>query len=142
MSTRVGINGFGRIGRDVLRAALGRDALEVVAVNNLTDARTLAHLLKYDSVGGIFDAEVHAKDGALTVNGHAITVLAERNPAKLPWKHFGVDLVVESTGLFTDWEDAAKHLDAGAARVIITAPAKDPDVTIHRGRDLRGEFCG
>jgi glyceraldehyde 3-phosphate dehydrogenase (phosphorylating) len=133
MSTRVGINGFGRIGRDVLRAALGRDALEIVAVNDLTDARTLAHLLKYDSVGGIFDAEVRAKDGALTVNGHAITVLAERDPAKLPWKDLGVDLVVESTGLFTDREDAAKHLDAGAARVIITAPAKDPDVTIVLG---------
>lgn len=86
MSTRVGINGFGRIGRDVLRAALGRDALEIVAVNDLTDARTLAHLLKYDSVGGICDADVRAKDGALTVNGHAITVLAERDPAKLPWK--------------------------------------------------------
>jgi glyceraldehyde 3-phosphate dehydrogenase len=133
MSTRVGINGFGRIGRDVLRAALGRDALEIVAVNDLTDARTLAHLLKYDSVGGIFDAEVRAKDGALTVNGQAITVLAERDPAKLPWKDLGVDLVVESTGLFTDREDAAKHLDAGAARVIITAPAKDPDVTIVLG---------
>ena len=89
MSTRVGINGFGRIGRDVLRAALGRDALETVAVNDLTDARTLAHLLKYDSVGGIFDADVRAKDGALTVNGHAITVLAERDPAKLPLSHHG-----------------------------------------------------
>jgi glyceraldehyde 3-phosphate dehydrogenase len=133
MSSRVGINGFGRIGRDVLRTALGRDTLEIVAVNDLTDARTLAHLLKYDSVGGIFDAEVRAKDGALTVNGQAITVLAERDPAKLPWKDLGVDLVVESTGLFTDREDAAKHLDAGAARVIITAPAKDPDVTIVLG---------
>ena len=133
MSTRVGINGFGRIGRDALRAALGRDALEIVAVNDLTDARTLAHLLKYDSVGGNLDAEVRAKDGALTVNGHAITVLAERDPAELPWKDLGVDLVVESTGLFTDREDAAKHLDAGAARVIITAPAKDPDVTIVLG---------
>jgi glyceraldehyde 3-phosphate dehydrogenase len=133
MSARVGINGFGRIGRDVLRTALGRDTLEIVAVNDLTDARTLAHLLKYDSVGGIFDAEVRAKDGALTVNGHTITVLAERDPAKLPWKDLGVNLVVESTGLFTDREDAAKHLDAGAARVIITAPAKDPDVTIVLG---------
>ena len=133
MSTRVGINGFGRIGRDVLRAALGRDALEIVAVNDVTDVRTLAHLLKYDSVWGSLEADVWTKDGAFTINGQEIKVLAERDPAQLPWKDLGVELVVESTGLFTDRDKAVKHLDAGAACVIITAPAKNPDVTIVLG---------
>ncbi len=133
MAIRVGINGFGRIGRNFFRASLGRDTLEFVAVNDITDAKTLAHLLKYDSVGGILEADVQAKDNSLVVNGKAIKVLAERDPAKLPWKELGVDVVVESTGLFTDRDKAAKHLEAGAPCVVISAPAKDPDLTVVLG---------
>lgn len=133
MAIRVGINGFGRIGRNFLRASLDRSALEFVAINDITDAKTLAHLLKYDSVGGILEADVQAKDQTLIVNGKEIKVLAERDPAKLPWKDLGVDVVVESTGLFTDRDKAAKHLEAGASRVIISAPAKDPDLTVVLG---------
>jgi glyceraldehyde 3-phosphate dehydrogenase len=133
MAIRVGINGFGRIGRNFLRASLDRSTMEFVAINDITDAKTLAHLLKYDSVGGILEADVQVKDQALLVNGKLIKVLAERDPAKLPWKDLGVDVVVESTGLFTDRDKAAKHLEAGAPRVIISAPAKDPDLTVVLG---------
>jgi glyceraldehyde 3-phosphate dehydrogenase len=133
MAMRIGINGFGRIGRNFLRASLDRSTMEFVAINDITDAKTLAHLLKYDSVGGILDADVQAKDHALIINGKEIKVLAERDPAKLPWKDLGVDLVVESTGLFTDRDKAVKHLEAGAPRVIISAPAKDPDLTVVLG---------
>jgi len=132
MAIRVGINGFGRIGRLMFRAARGRD-LEVVGINDLTDAATLAHLLKYDSIHGRFPGEVAAADGAIVVDGRRIPVSAERNPAALPWKKLGAELVVESTGHFTDRAGAAKHLEAGASRVIISAPAKDPDITIVLG---------
>ncbi|HEX2276186.1 MAG TPA: glyceraldehyde 3-phosphate dehydrogenase NAD-binding domain-containing protein, partial [Candidatus Tectomicrobia bacterium] len=133
MAIRVGINGFGRIGRNFFRASLGRDTMDIVAVNDITDAKTLAHLLKYDSVGGILEADVQAKDNSLVVNGQEIKVTAERDPAKLPWKDLNVDVVVESTGLFTDRDKAAKHLEAGAPLVIISAPAKDPDLTVVLG---------
>ena len=132
MSVRVGINGFGRIGRLVLRAALGKN-IEIVGINDLTDAKTLAHLLKYDSIHGHFPGEVEAADNAIVVDGHKIPVSAERDPANLPWKAVGAQIVVESTGLFTKREKASKHLDAGAERVIISAPAPDPDVTIVLG---------
>jgi len=133
MAIRVGINGFGRIGRNFFRASLDRNTIEFVAINDVTDAKTLAHLLKYDSVGGILGADVQVKDQTLLVNGKEIKVLAERDPAKLPWKDLGVDVVVESTGLFTDRDKAAKHLEAGAPRVIISAPAKNPDLTVVLG---------
>jgi len=133
MAIRVGINGFGRIGRNFFRTSLDHDTLEFVAINDITDAKTLAHLLKYDSVGGILEAEVQAKDSSLVVNGKTVKVLAERDPGKLPWKDLGVDVVVESTGLFTDRDKAAKHLEAGAPCVIISAPAKDPDLTVVLG---------
>ncbi|MBI1929636.1 type I glyceraldehyde-3-phosphate dehydrogenase [Candidatus Poribacteria bacterium] len=132
MSIRVGINGFGRIGRNAFRAALKNPnlALDFVAVNDLTDAKTLAHLLKYDSVHGQLDAQVEAKENALIVNGKEILVLSQRDPAALPWKALGVDVIIESTGLFTDREKASKHLAAGAKKVIISAPAKGEDITI------------
>ncbi len=130
---RVGINGFGRIGRCALRAGLAETGLEFVAVNDLTDARTLAHLLKYDSVHGRLDERVEALDKAIRVGARELKVLAERDPAKLPWKALGVDIVIESTGLFTKRADAAKHLEAGARKVIISAPATEPDVTIALG---------
>ena len=133
MSVKVGINGFGRIGRNFFRASKGVKDFEIVAVNDLTDAPTLAHLLKYDSIHGIFGAEVSAKENALVVDGREVRVTAERSPETLPWKSLGVDIVVESTGLFTDREKAAKHLDAGAKRVIISAPAKEPDITVCLG---------
>jgi glyceraldehyde 3-phosphate dehydrogenase len=132
MAIRVGINGFGRIGRLVLRAARSQD-LEIVGINDLTDAKTLAHLLKYDSIHGRYPGEVAAGDGAIVVDGVRIPVSAERDPAKLPWRKLGAKLVIESTGIFTDREGASKHLAAGAERVIISAPAKDPDVTIVLG---------
>ena len=134
MAPKVGINGFGRIGRLVLRAALrmGTD-IEFVAVNDLTDARTLAHLFKYDSVHGPFKGEVEAKDGAILVDGREIKVLAVSDPGELPWRDLGVEIVVESTGLFTAREKASKHLEAGAKKVIISAPAKQPDITIVMG---------
>lgn len=132
MSVRVGINGFGRIGRLVFRAARGRD-IEIVGVNDLTDAKTLAHLLKYDSIHGRFPGTVEAADNAIIVDGHKIPVCAERDPANLPWKELGAQIVVESTGLFTKREMAAKHITAGAERVIISAPAPDPDATIVLG---------
>jgi glyceraldehyde 3-phosphate dehydrogenase len=133
MATRVGINGFGRIGRNVFRAACGDPALDLVAVNDITDAKTLAHLLKYDSVHGAFKGPVEAKDQSLVVNGKEIKVLASKDPAALPWKDLGVEVVVESTGRFTDRASAAKHLEAGAKKVIISAPAKDEDITIVLG---------
>lgn len=132
MAVRVGINGFGRIGRLVLRAARGTD-LECVGINDLTDAKTLAHLFKYDSIHGIYPGEVETAGDAIVIDGKRIPVCAERDPAKLPWKSAGAKLVIESTGLFTDREQAAKHLEAGAERVIISAPAKGPDVTIVLG---------
>jgi len=133
MATRVGINGFGRIGRNVFRAACGDAALDLVAVNDITDAKTLAHLLKYDSVHGAFKGTVEAKDQSLVVNGKEIKVLASKDPATLPWKDLGVEVVVESTGRFTERASAAKHLEAGAKKVIISAPAKDEDITIVLG---------
>ncbi len=132
MSTPIGINGFGRIGRLVFRAAQGKD-LDVVGINDLTDAKTLAHLLKWDSVHGPFPGTVEAAEGAIVVNGKKIPVSAERDPAKLGWKDLGAKLVVESTGFFTAREGASKHLEAGAERVIISAPASDPDTTIVLG---------
>ena len=132
MATRVGINGFGRIGRLVFRAARGQD-LEIVGINDLTDAKTLAHLLKYDSIHGRYPGEVTAAENAIVVDGVRIPVSAERDPGKLPWAKLGARLVIESTGIFTDRAGAGKHLEAGAERVIISAPAKDPDVTIVLG---------
>jgi glyceraldehyde 3-phosphate dehydrogenase len=134
MPVRVGINGFGRIGRNVFRAAQeqGTD-IEWVAVNDLTDAGTLAHLLKYDSILGPYDGTVEATSEGIAVDGTEIRVLAERDPAGLPWGDLGADVVIESTGLFTDRESAAKHLEAGARKVIISAPAKSPDVTVALG---------
>jgi glyceraldehyde 3-phosphate dehydrogenase len=134
MPTRIAINGFGRIGRNFLRAAIERDApLEIVAVNDITDAKTLAHLLKYDSVLGPFKGTVEASDAGIVVNGSEIRVTAERDPANLPWKELDVPVVLESTGFFADRDGAGKHLSAGAEKVIISAPAKDPDVTLVLG---------
>jgi glyceraldehyde 3-phosphate dehydrogenase len=135
MAVKVGINGFGRIGRNVVRAAkkMGSTDLDFVAVNDLTDTKTLAHLLKYDSVHGRFDGTVEAKEGALVVNGDTMKVLSEKDPSKLPWKELGVDVVLESTGRFTDREHAAMHLSAGARKVVISAPAKKEDVTLVYG---------
>jgi glyceraldehyde 3-phosphate dehydrogenase len=133
MALRVAINGFGRIGRSVLRAAAQEKGIEFVAINDLTDAKTLAHLLKYDSVHGIFPGEVSAEGDQIIVNGKAIKILAVRNPSELPWKELKVDIVLESTGLFTSKEKASQHLTAGAAKVIISAPATDPDITIVLG---------
>ena len=134
MATKVGINGFGRIGRLVLRAAVLKEAdLEFVAVNDITDARTLGHLLKYDSVHGPFPGEVQVKGDSLVVEGREIKVLSVREPAELPWKDLGVEIVVESTGLFTQRDKAAGHLAAGAKKVVISAPAKGPDITIVLG---------
>jgi glyceraldehyde 3-phosphate dehydrogenase len=133
MPVRVGINGFGRIGRNIMRAALGDKNIEFVAVNDLTSAHTLAHLLKYDSVLGNLRAHVEAKASAITVDGGEFQVLSMRDPAQLPWKDLGVDVVFESTGLFTDRDSAAKHLSAGAKKVVITAPAKKPDITVVLG---------
>ena len=134
MATKIGINGFGRIGRNFFRALRGSGAdLEVVAVNDITSAATLAHLLKYDSVLGRFDGQVESADDAIIVDGEKLRVLAERDPAALPWSDLGADIVIESTGLFTDREKAAKHLEAGARKVIISAPAKGEDITIVMG---------
>ena len=134
MGVKVGINGFGRIGRNVVRAAEAAGAdIEFVGFNDLTDNQTLAHLLKYDSILGPFDAEVSAGEGSITINGHEIPAMSERDPAQLPWGDLGADVVLESTGFFTARPDAAKHLEAGAKKVIISAPAKDPDVTVALG---------
>jgi glyceraldehyde 3-phosphate dehydrogenase len=133
MATRIGINGFGRIGRNVLRASMGDPTLEFVAVNDLTDAKTLAYLLQYDSVHGTLAAKVEAREDAILLDGKPIKVLAKKDPKELPWKDLGVDIVIESTGRFTDREGASKHLSAGARRVIVTAPSKDADVTLVLG---------
>ncbi len=133
MAIKVGINGFGRIGRLAYRAAFDAPEVEVVAVNDLTDAKTLAHLLKYDSVHRRFPGVVEAGDSSFTVNGHEVKVLAEREPANLPWGDLGVDVVIESTGFFTDAHKAHAHIDAGAKKVIISAPATNEDITIVMG---------
>ena len=133
MAVKVGINGFGRIGRNIMRAALGSKDIDFVAVNDLTNAATLAHLLKYDSVLGNLDAEVKASAAGITVNGDEFKVLSVKDPAQLPWKDLGVEVVFESTGIFTSRDGAAKHLAAGAKKVVITAPAKGPDITVVLG---------
>jgi glyceraldehyde 3-phosphate dehydrogenase len=133
MAVKVGINGFGRIGRNIMRAAMGHNDVDFVAVNDLTNAATLAHLLKYDSVLGNLDADVRATGDGITVAGDEFKVLSVKDPAQLPWKDLGVDIVFESTGIFTDRDGAAKHLAAGAKKVIITAPAKKPDITVVLG---------
>jgi len=130
MAVKVGINGFGRIGRMVLRAAYTRNDIEFLALNDLTDPNTLAHLLKYDSVHGILKADIEVEENAIVVNGKRIQIISEKDPGKLPWKDLGVDIVFESTGLFRDRSQASKHLDAGAKKVIISAPAPDPDITL------------
>jgi len=141
MSVRVGINGFGRIGRNVFRAAHERNAdIEWVGVNDLTDAKTLGHLLKYDSVLGPYPGTVEVSDDTLVVDGKEVKVLAERDPAELPWGDLGADVVIESTGLFTKRDDAAKHLAAGAQKVIISAPATEPDVTIALGVNFEDAY--
>ncbi len=135
MPLKVGINGFGRIGRNVFRAGLAEPDITFVAVNDITDANTLAHLLKYDSVIGNFPGSVEVKDNSIVVNGKALRVLSERDHTKLPWKELGVDVVIESTGLkhFTNGDEAKRHLENGAKKVIISAPAKNPDITIAPG---------
>lgn len=133
MAIKVGINGFGRIGRNITRAAIGHEEIEIVAVNDLTSAETLAHLLKYDSVLGNLSAKVEAKNGVISVDGKEFKVLSVKDPAELPWKELGVDVVFESTGKFTKRDDCAKHITAGAKKVIVTAPAKGPDATIVMG---------
>ncbi|MFE0559465.1 MULTISPECIES: type I glyceraldehyde-3-phosphate dehydrogenase [Paenibacillus] len=130
---KVGINGFGRIGRNVFRAALNNSEVEIVAINDLTDVKTLAHLLKYDTTHGRLNATVEAKEGALVVNGREVKVFAERNPEALPWAEYGVEIVVESTGIFTAKDKASAHLKGGAKKVIISAPATDEDITIVMG---------
>ena len=133
MAVRVGINGFGRIGRNIMRAALGATDIDFVAVNDLTSAKTLAHLLKYDSILGNLEAAVKATSDGIAVNQDEFKVLSMKDPAQLPWKDLGVDVVFESTGIFTARDGAAKHIEAGAKKVIITAPAKSPDVTVVMG---------
>jgi len=134
MGVKVGINGFGRIGRNVFHAAKASGAdIDIVAVNDLTDNETLAHLLKYDSILGRFDGTVESSEGSITVDGTEIAALSERDPAQLPWSDLGVDVVLESTGFFTDRDGAQKHLDAGAKKVVISAPATDPDLTVVLG---------
>lgn len=133
MSVKVGINGFGRIGRMVFRAALANPDIEIVAINDLTDPKTIAYLLAYDSVHGKLDVPVTATEGAIDVGGKAIPVTSIKDPAQLKWKDMGVDIAAECTGLFRDRENASKHLTAGARKVIISAPAKDPDITIVMG---------
>ena len=133
MSVRIAINGFGRIGRNILRASLKEKDLDFVAINDVTDAKTLAHLLKYDSIFGILDADIKAKDSSLIVNGKEIKITAVKDPAQLPWKDLKIDVVLECTGLFTDKEKAAGHITAGAKKVIISAPAKNEDITICMG---------
>jgi glyceraldehyde 3-phosphate dehydrogenase len=133
MAVRVGINGFGRIGRNIMRAAMAHKDIDFVAVNDLTNPATLAHLLKYDSVLGNLDADVKATADSISVNGDEFKVFAQKDPAALPWKDLGVDVVFESTGIFTNRDGAAKHITAGAKKVVITAPAKGPDITLVLG---------
>jgi glyceraldehyde 3-phosphate dehydrogenase len=130
MAIKVGINGFGRIGRNIMRAAMAHDDIDIVAVNDLTNAATLAHLLKYDSILGNLKADIRATDKTISVDGDEFQVLAEKDPAALPWKALGVDVVFEATGKFTKRDDAAKHIAGGAKRVVITAPAKGPDAML------------
>ena len=133
MSIKIGINGFGRIGRNIMRAALGNKDFDFVAVNDITDTKTLAHLLKYDSILGNLEAKIEAGDGWISVNGDKFKVLSQKDPAQLPWKDLGVEVVFEGTGKFTKREDAEKHITAGCKRVIITAPATGPDGTFVMG---------
>src|SRR5436190_5825215 len=133
MPVRVGINGFGRIGRNILRAALGDKNIDLVAVNDLTSTQTLAHLLKYDSILGNLHAKVEVAGDGISVDGDTFKVLSVKDPSELPWKALGVDVVFESTGLFTNRDAAAKHIAAGARKVVITAPAKGPDITVVLG---------
>jgi glyceraldehyde 3-phosphate dehydrogenase len=133
MAIRAGINGFGRIGRNFLRTCLGNDSIEIVGINDLTDAKTLAHLLRYDSVHGILKADIQARENSIILNGKEIKVTAIKDPAQLPWKEIKVDIALEATGMFIDRAGASKHLEAGAGYVIISAPAKDPDATICLG---------
>ncbi len=133
MSARIAINGFGRIGRNLFRAAYGKAGMEIVAINDITDTRTLAHLLAHDSVQGPFPHEIESKEDALLIDGKSIRVTKEKDPASLPWKEMAIDVAVESTGRFTDRESAKRHLTAGAGKVIISAPAKNPDITIVLG---------
>jgi glyceraldehyde 3-phosphate dehydrogenase (phosphorylating) len=133
MSVKIGINGFGRIGRNLIRVAYQDKGLDFVAVNDITDAKTLAHLLKYDSILGIFPADVKNDTETIHVNGKPIKVLSKKNPGELPWKDLGVEIVIESTGLFTKRDDASKHIQAGAKKVLISAPAKSPDATLCMG---------
>ncbi|MCP3678734.1 MAG: type I glyceraldehyde-3-phosphate dehydrogenase, partial [Deltaproteobacteria bacterium] len=122
MTARIAINGFGRIGRNILRAAINEKEFEIVAINDITDAKTLAHLLKYDSVFGVFDADIEVRENAIAVNGREIRITAERDPSQLPWKELAVDIAMECTGLFTSRDKAEGHLAAGAKKVIISAP--------------------
>src|SRR5256885_1193258 len=141
MALKAGINGFGRIGRNVFRAAHAAGAdIDWVGVNDITDTKTLAHLLRYDSILGRFPGEVEATGNAVVVDGKELRVFAERDPAALPWGDLGAEVVVESTGLFTDRENASKHLDAGAKKVIISAPATDPDVTVALGVNFEDAY--
>jgi glyceraldehyde 3-phosphate dehydrogenase len=133
MATRIGINGFGRIGRLIVRAGIRDGALEFVAANDITDAKTLAHLFKYDSIHGVYPGVVRAFDNGISIDGKTIKILAEKDPAKLPWKELGAEIVVESTGLFTKKDDAMKHIQAGAGKVLISAPAKGHDGTFVMG---------
>jgi glyceraldehyde 3-phosphate dehydrogenase len=134
MSTKIGINGFGRIGRNAFKAAIAKDAdFDIVCINDVTNPKTLAHLLKYDSCFGSFNGTIEAKEDAIVVNGKEIKITAIRNPAELPWKDLGVEVVLESTGLFTKKPDAAKHIEAGAKKVVISAPATDEDITVVMG---------
>ncbi|MBT3880182.1 MAG: type I glyceraldehyde-3-phosphate dehydrogenase [Candidatus Scalindua sp.] len=143
MTIKVGINGFGRIGRNVFRVIAGREGIDVVAINDLADARTLSMLLKYDSVHGRFDGDIEAKEDAIVVKGKEVKLTKEKDPARLPWKELGVDIAIESTGIFTTKSDCAKHLEAGAKKVILSAPSKDQlDATIVMGineNDIRPE---
>ena len=141
MAIKVGINGFGRIGRNLFRAAHESGAdLEFVAVNDLIDAEMIAHLLKYDSILGRFPGEIEVTDGGFSVDGNEIRVLSEKDPAALPWAELGAEVVIESTGLFTKREDAQKHLDAGAKKVVISAPAKEPDITVVLGVNFESDY--
>jgi glyceraldehyde 3-phosphate dehydrogenase len=141
MAVKVGINGFGRIGRNVLRAAYARGAeVDWVAVNDITDTTTLAHLFKYDSILGQFPGEVEATENAIVIDGNELRVFSERDPAALPWSDVGAEVVIESTGLFTDRDSASKHLSAGARKVIVSAPAKDPDVTVAIGVNFEDAY--
>jgi glyceraldehyde 3-phosphate dehydrogenase len=133
MALKIGINGFGRIGRNFFRTCMGNPNIDIVAINDLTDANTLAHLLKYDSVIGNLDADISVKDGNIVVNGKSLKVVSEKDPANLPWKDLGIEISIESTGIFTKRDGASKHLAAGAGWVLISAPATEPDITVCMG---------